>query len=310
MQRFKNILAVYGNEVGCEDVLSQAFSLAQSNSAQLTVIEVVPSTGVKPAIVSERRKRLKRIALDSHYMGIADVQVIVRVGSPFEKIIQQVLHNDHDLVIAAPGEEAGLGSLYFSSTATQLMRKCPCPVWIIEPDLPVNSSKILACIDPKEEVAEKNPLDIKILDLSTSLARMKNADLHIVHGWDIKGKDNQTLHSEIPYQTRQRILRDHKNAHLVRVNALLERYDLDKHDYELHLPRTREPQGAICELVRSLGIQQIVMGTTSRSGISGLLIGNAAEFILSQVECGVFAVKPDNFRSPIILEEELRMVGT
>ena len=91
-------------------------------------------------------------------MGISDVQVSVLVGSPFEKIIQQVLQNSHDLVIAAPGEDSGFGSLYFSSTATQLMRKCPCPVWIIEPDLPVNSSRILACIDPTEDDAENNPL--------------------------------------------------------------------------------------------------------------------------------------------------------
>ena len=47
------------------------------------------------------------------------------------------------------------------------------------------------------------------------------------------------------------------------------------------------------------------MGTSCRTGLSGLLIGNAAESILASVRCGVLTVKPDGFASPVMLEEEL-----
>ena len=39
-------------------------------------------------------------------------------------------------------------------------------------------------------------------------------------------------------------------------------------------------------------IELIVMGTVSRTGIAGLLIGNTAEKVLRQVACSVLTVKP------------------
>ncbi|MEO8271575.1 MAG: universal stress protein [Aureliella sp.] len=43
------------------------------------------------------------------------------------------------------------------------------------------------------------------------------------------------------------------------------------------------------------------MGTVSRTGLSGLLIGNTAQHILDHIECSVLAVKPANFICPIHL---------
>ena len=47
-----------------------------------------------------------------------------------------------------------------------------------------------------------------------------------------------------------------------------------------------------------------VLGTLSRTGIAGVLIGNTAERVLRQVDCSVLAVKPPGFESPITLPEE------
>jgi universal stress protein E len=43
----------------------------------------------------------------------------------------------------------------------------------------------------------------------------------------------------------------------------------------------------------------VVMGTASRSGIAGFLMGNTAEWILKTLRCSVLAVKPEGFRSPV-----------
>jgi universal stress protein E len=43
----------------------------------------------------------------------------------------------------------------------------------------------------------------------------------------------------------------------------------------------------------------IVMGTLSRSGVRGFLMGNTAEKILQKVDCSVLAVKPDGFVTPV-----------
>jgi nucleotide-binding universal stress UspA family protein len=41
------------------------------------------------------------------------------------------------------------------------------------------------------------------------------------------------------------------------------------------------------------------MGTVSRTGIRGLIIGNTAETILRSVRCSVLAVKPEGFVTPV-----------
>ena len=43
----------------------------------------------------------------------------------------------------------------------------------------------------------------------------------------------------------------------------------------------------------------IVMGTLSRSGVAGFLIGTTAEKILHKVDCSVLAVKPEGFVTPV-----------
>jgi nucleotide-binding universal stress UspA family protein len=44
------------------------------------------------------------------------------------------------------------------------------------------------------------------------------------------------------------------------------------------------------------------MGTVSRTGVAGLLIGNTAEKLLQKVNCSVLAVKPDDFSTPVGLD--------
>jgi nucleotide-binding universal stress UspA family protein len=46
-------------------------------------------------------------------------------------------------------------------------------------------------------------------------------------------------------------------------------------------------------------VDLVVMGTVSRVGISGLLIGNTAERVLSSINASVLTVKPDGFKTPV-----------
>jgi nucleotide-binding universal stress UspA family protein len=41
------------------------------------------------------------------------------------------------------------------------------------------------------------------------------------------------------------------------------------------------------------------MGSVSRSGIAGLLLGNTAERLLDRVQCSLLTIKPRDFVSPV-----------
>ncbi len=307
MRRFKNILAVYGDGIGADDVFCQAVALAGENDARLTFIDVLPERYATEAAVIERRKRLERLVPAVKAEGVNDVETLVFSGTPFLHIIRQVLRANYDLVIASADGGASLRNVYFGSTATHLMRKCPSPVWIVKPGQSAQYSSILACVDPKPDGKSAHKMDKMILDLSTSLAEANSAKLHVVHAWEVEGKDRDTISSEVRDETRDALLHKHEEIHRQRVQELLAPYQLDTIDSYLHLPRST-PQNAIVSLVDEENIDLIVMGTVSRTGIPGLIIGNAAETILSVVQCGVLTIKPEGFVTPVVPEDTLATV--
>jgi nucleotide-binding universal stress UspA family protein len=51
-----------------------------------------------------------------------------------------------------------------------------------------------------------------------------------------------------------------------------------------------------------LDAEFLLIGTGSRTGVGGLVMGNTVEEILKRVECSVIAVKPEGFESPVEAE--------
>ena len=60
-----------------------------------------------------------------------------------------------------------------------------------------------------------------------------------------------------------------------------------------------DPTVVIPQQVKELDADLLSIGTTSRTGVSGWLIGNTAEAILSRIECSVVTLKPEGFVSPV-----------
>lgn len=59
------------------------------------------------------------------------------------------------------------------------------------------------------------------------------------------------------------------------------------------------PDQELPKFANEIDADLMVMGTVARSGVAGVIIGNTAETILSQLKCSVLAVKPIEFISPI-----------
>ena len=301
MKRFKNILVAYDDAVGGDDMIGEAVGLARENSARLTIVTVLNENQSSVGIANETDKRLKRLALSVEHAGIKEVQTKVLLGTAFLEIIRQVIAGQHDLVIARAEAGSVLKNVFFGSTATHLMRKCPCPVWIMKPGHPIPYRKILAAVDPQVSASE-DPFNVKIMDLATSLASHEHATLHIVHAWDVRGSDADTLRSEIRTEQRNDIIEKHEREHRAALHDLMARYPMDDIEHQVHL-RRELPEQAITKIVEEEQIDLIVMGTVARTGVPGFLIGNAAESVLSSVTCGMLTVKPDGFETPVALPE-------
>ncbi len=144
MQRFKDILCVVGDVEADRYVVERAVTLAGNNQASLTVVNVVEritagigmpeggpiSADLQAALVSAHEAGLETLV--NSYRARIEIQTRVLVGVPFLEIIREVLRNGHDLVIKSPENRDWLERL-FGSDDMHLLRKCPCPVWIISP---------------------------------------------------------------------------------------------------------------------------------------------------------------------------------
>ncbi len=318
MNTFRNILYVSESTVAQEASILRAVSLAENNQANLTVIDVIPNVGprsgasrggptskdLQAAVVAERRKKLE--ALIAPYTTRLDIRVDVLVGRTFLEAIRLVLRNEHDLLIK-PAENPSFIERLFGSNDMQLLRNCPCPVWLTRADEKPKYQNILAAVDfdPDMPDATEQDLNHQILGLAGSITLSDFAALHVVHVWDAPGESMIRLWANDPKSASNDYVEGVRSSHEAVYQSLRQqltrRVGVDANNYiapEFHM-RRGVAATVIPETAREFWADLIVMGTVARTGIAGLLIGNTAEAVLEQLQCSVLAVKPSGFVSPV-----------
>ena len=318
MKSFSGILYVSEPSVAEEASLARAVSLAENNQADLMVVGVVPavtagmdmpsggpSTGeLREAMAQACRERLA--ALIAPHAARIDIRLDVHVGKVFVEAIRAVFRHDCDLLMK-PAENPDFIARLFGSDDMQLLRNCPCPVWLTRAEEASNYASIMAAVDfsPDAPDDENHSLNERILELSSSLALSDFSALHFVHVWDAPGEILVSSWSDDPREASmayvEGIRSTHENALRRFRDRLKEAIGAEAYDHvspQFHLRRGMASR-VIPDMARELQADLVVMGTVARTGVAGLLIGNTAEAILEQVQCSVLAVKPDDFVSPV-----------
>ena len=263
-------------------------------------IEELP-LDVQEHFIQEEKHDLEQIVASIRQAGV-QVSSKVLSGSPFVEIIREVLRGGYDLVMITAESRRGLKKALFGRTTMHLMRKCPCPVWVMNPTQPEHYSHILAAVDPNPFYEQRNALNIQVLDLATSLAHRERCELLIIHTY------TSTLESHVrsgrisvpqnKLDAWGQELRDTRRRSLL---ELLQLYDLENLKHQVYLLKG-EAGILIPALAAARKVELIVMGTLSRSGVAGFFIGNTAEKVLRQVDCSVLTVKPEDFITPVKLD--------
>lgn len=326
MKRFKNILCVVETGKACKPALERAVLLTESNQATLTVVEVIapvtagigmPAGGpisaeLQAAMTSTHTQRLE--SLVAPYRKRVDINTKVLTGVPFLEVIREVLRAEHDLLIKIPENQDWLDRL-FGSNDMHLLRKCPCPVWLIKPQAPKSYHRILAAVDvddtySAEEMAAHQLLNLQILEMASSLALSDFAELHIGHAWDAIGES--AMHSSFIHMPEKEItayVEQIKGQHAENLEALVREVSSNpkQHGLDYLKPHTHLVKGwarkEIPALAKRIEADLVVMGTVARTGIPGFIMGNTAETILNQIDCSVLAIKPPGFVTPVTLED-------
>lgn len=327
MKRFKNILCVMESEDACQSALERAVTLAENNQATVTVATVtermklsggMPGGGSVPRDLQDRVTAAQTQWLEilaEPYHDRIEVNTLVLTGTPFLEIIRDVLRNGRDLVIKCPESPDWLDR-FLAGDDMHLLRKCPCPVWLVKPETSASYQRILAAVDvddnyPPDELKTRQALNTMIMELAGSMAVSEFAELHVVHAWHAFA-ESALRHS--PFMSRPEdevsaYVEEVQRHRAQRLDELMretgERLGSDAMEYlkpQLQLVKGSARQ-EIPALAERLQVDCIVMGTVARTGIRGFIMGNTAETILEQIDCSVLAIKPPGFVTPVALED-------
>lgn len=312
MQRFKNVLVYMGTEENGA-AINRAVRLANENHAKLTFIDVIkpmpPALGfnsggpqsadVQDLIVEEHLHRLGQIIHQCDGSGL-DIRTVVKTGDPAVEIVRQVIRKQHDLVIKTADGLSTVGRL-FGSVARSLMRLCPCPIWVLKPEIHGELDQVLAAVDVDADDTKHADLNRSIVSIAGSIASRENANLHVVCAWDLWMESSLRRHAgndEI-----DSLATSHEQRTTKALDQLLQQAGLDC-NITTHISRGA-PTRVIQSVADRIEADLLVMGTVCRTGVAGFMIGNTAESLLTDLTCSVLALKPVGFKSPVELSDQI-----
>ncbi|MGS0536404.1 universal stress protein [Pseudoalteromonas sp. SaAl2] len=321
MKRFSNVLYVMNEPMDKPSPsLLRAISLAKNSQADLTLLLVIPSLPLSSALnkigiespeietltLTKANENLRSLiaSLDND----VNIKAEVKVGKRYLESIRSVLSNSFDILLKEVDKLSWFDRL-ITSDDMHLLRNCPCPVWLMKQDEKLNYKQILAAVD-FDSIDESNcnlELNNTILELACAISLAEFSTTHVVNVYDAPNAGFISLWVEDPDKVEKELYEFEHRHSQHKMEQLLEklRHTLGQKSYNFLSLRSHIIKGTAEEelpkAAQAVDADLVVMGTISRTGVAGLVIGNTAETILNQLDSSILAVKPKGFISPISL---------
>jgi len=185
---FKNILFSPLSRIGNRQVIRTTMELASRSGASLTLLGVIPKPSYMQSVLHgskfhESIATHEREAMERELMQWSSgddgpvAQTVIEEGRPASTIVGRVIAEQHDLlVVSTDFDETD------SALLRQLLRTCPCPVWVAR-QRHLRPNRVLAAVDPAPDHSELNR---EILLHAAWTAELASGELHLAHAWQVE----------------------------------------------------------------------------------------------------------------------------
>ncbi|ARR49265.1 TPA: universal stress protein UspE [Photobacterium damselae] len=308
MKKYKNILVVADPNQDYQPALVRAAYLAKhSENAKITLFLAIydfsyemtsmlsadERIAMRRGVVMQREEWLKEIIepykSDSYEITIS----VVWHNRPYEAVIAEVFSQDIELLIKATHNHDTLGSVIFTPTDWHLLRKCPCPVLLVKDQEWQPNGKVLACVNLAADNETHEELNDNIIDEANRFAHVLEAEVNLVNAYPSTPVNITIELPEFDPASYTDAVRGH---HLTSMKALRQKYGID--EAQTHVLEGL-PEDIIPRVAEDLGVEMVVLGTTGRTGLSAVFIGNTAEHTIDRLNCDLLALKPTGYISPL-----------
>jgi universal stress protein E len=303
---FRHILVDIDALAPNHPALDQAVDLAARADGRVTIVDVVEEVpaGARPyfsnrlerEIIGHRQALLDEAAARYRRRKIRIETAVLR-GRPAIALVQYVLGRRPrpNLVVRSHARDLSPRRASFGAIDMQLLRKCPCPVWVVGVGERSRPRRILAAVHPDRDDLVEQALNRAIVEAGAAIAELEGGSLTVLHAWSPYGEallEGRMSKSEL----RAFVGAARKGAEAQMDEFMARLGDDVKCEVEL---LKGEPDVVIPRYVTRRDIDMVVMGTVARTGLAGWIIGNTAEHMLQRLKCSVLALKPEGFVSPI-----------
>ncbi|MCA9033600.1 MAG: universal stress protein [Planctomycetaceae bacterium] len=283
----------------------QAFQLAASAKLPVSLVTVLPEPNAGWFGSAEQARRDHEVALTEANSVLQDlaaqyatesnivVECVVGVGKPWMELLRVAGNADDTMIICGSRPVGAVSRALFGSTGLKLLRYACGPVWLVKA-VPDDDDRldILATTDLTEIGGD-------ILGLSVGLAKCipsRLSVLHVAEGTVERYMRRTGVSVEQLEEMRARSIEEATH----RVHDQLAQTDFRTLENGVQVKVASGPADVgILNAIQNLNINVVVMASQARGGVSGMVLGNTAETLLSEVSCSLIVIKPDDFKCPL-----------
>lgn len=310
MNRYRKILVAGILDQDEQPALSRALEIAKrsTKSSDITLFCAIydfsyemtsmlsadERNAMRNGVVSQKEKVFK--ALINNYQYPEHITISVKVvwhNRPYEAIIHEIFNDNYNLVVKATRQHPKLETVFFTPTDWHLLRKSPIPVLLVKQRAWPEHGNILASVHVGSENPSHLQLNDKMVDEAKYFADILNSTPHLVNAYP---STPPSIHVELPEFDAIQYKDAIRGHHLTQMKTLRQQHGIPEEQTHVYEGQTEE---IISEVEDELSAALVILGTTGRTGLSAIFIGNTAENTLDLLNSDILALKPDGYISPL-----------
>ena len=288
----------------------QSFNVADAMNAAVRIVCVLPAAsagffgseeGAKADLETDQAAAMKVLAdLELQHMEntsrAIDVSSVVASGQAWFEILKVAGTDRNNMIICGTRNKSTVTRLLFGSTGRKLLRNAACPVWLLKPRIDDDAILDVLAATDLSEVGED------VLRVGVTLGQSLPVRLNVLHVVD----DDLDRHMARTGVSEEELADYRRKSKEDAESTLHEQLSMTDYRTVAEGVQTHIAEGAadgcILSAIAELDIDLLIMATSGRGGIPGMLFGNTAERLLPELPCSILAIKPDDFVCPVKLD--------
>jgi len=306
MEKLDKILVIFDEKHQTQTALLRAMELSRVTGATIHIVattytnlsyvngELLAKTEalLREGIQSKMNRELRKYIDSVDAQGLDISYESLWSPRPHHAIAKLCEEEPFDLLIKTANKHGRFEGIFHTPLDWHLLRECPCPVLLVTTDEWSEGGSIITAIDANTDDKAHINLNGQLLETANYLGRLLDNKVYVANACPPLPVLVDLEYTSIDPST---YINSMHTAAEKNINTIVAPYNIEKSNIKV---LDGIPEDEIPKLAEQLDSRLIMLGTVSRSGLKGYIMGNTAEQLLHNLHCDVLALKPKGFHLP------------